>query len=110
MTVMITKTITIHLAELTSGHVQEVFRIARDDEPAALDPADCEYLPIVRRATNGYTVVDGFHRLAGMVVGGNGLTVIVVDAPKAFFDQIDCDSVIGECDALDAIYAAAKER
>lgn len=106
-----TKRQTVSLAQLHPSHRQEVRRIAEVDRSEAgwaLDPADCRYLPIVRRTEQGLAVVDGFHRLAGMIVhGAESLPVIVVDAPAALLATIDCDSEIGDCEALDAIYESA---
>lgn len=104
---------TVSLSRLHPSHRQEVRRIAEADRPGAgwsLDPADCRYLPIVRRTEQGLAVVDGFHRLAGMMVfGAEAVPVIVVDAPAALLAAINCDSEIGDCEALDAIYAADQE-
>lgn len=103
---------TVGLARLHPSHRQEVRRIAEVDRPEsgwALDPADCRYLPIVRRTEQGLAVVDGFHRLAGMVVfGAETMPVIVIDAPAALLAMIDCDSEIGDHEALDAIYESAE--
>lgn len=103
---------TVSLARLHPAHRQEVRRISevdRSEDSWALDSADCRYLPIVRRTEQGLAMVDGFHRLAGMVVfGADEVPVIVVDAPAALLAQIDCDSEIGDCEALDAIYESAE--
>jgi hypothetical protein len=101
----------IKLSQLTAAHRQEVRRIAEVDRPEAcwaLDPEECRYLTIVRQTPTGLAIVDGFHRLAGMLVfGAEQVPVIVVDAPDALLATIDCDSEIGSHEVLDAIYAAA---
>jgi hypothetical protein len=111
-TAISTSTATVGLGRFARGPRAEIVRIAECDRPEprwALDPADVTWPPIVRRTANGsLDVVDGYHRLAGMVVAGaEEFPVIIVDAPPELLASIDCDSVIGEHEALDAIYAAA---
>lgn len=96
----------IAVTDLIVGHAREVLRIARDDEPEALRAADCDYPPIVRRVESGYIVVDGFHRLAGMVAAEETtLPVVVVTDADDLCARIDCDTSI-DAPEIASIYAA----
>ena len=67
------KRIRIHLIQLIPAHQQEIRRMARDDDVSPLVSAHCPGLrqPIVElTGTGSYAMVDGFHRLAGMVLAG----------------------------------------
>lgn len=109
---------TLDLSELIGGHRQEVRRIALENEAEPLDPARCRYLPIVRRVSSHadpegrkFAIVDGFHRLAGMLGHGTQrFPVIVVSASATLLRTIDADSVIGDHPALDRIYAARNRK
>lgn len=97
----------IVVTDLILGHAREVLRIAQDDEPEALRSADCDYPPIVRRVESGYVVVDGFHRLAGMVAAEEtSLKVVVVTDADDLCARIDCDSSL-DAPEIASIYAAA---
>ncbi len=96
---------TIGLHHLIDGHAGEIRRMV-EDAPDALDPEFISWLPIVRPSNSGLVVVDGFSRLAGMVAfGAEKFDVIVAEGADVLCAEIDCDSVIGECAELDAIYA-----
>lgn len=105
---MKTSRTTIALGGLIPGHAQELGRIVRDDDPAPLAADDCNYPPIVRiTKSGGYAVVDGFHRLAGMVAAGETrLPVVVVTGADDLCARIDCDSAL-DCPEIASIYTAA---
>lgn len=94
---------TIELGQLIRNHAAEVKSMAEDASP--LDPESNQYPPIIRRVEGGFAIVDGFSRLSGMVAAGaTEFPVIVVEDADDLCREIDCDSVIGQCEPLDAIY------
>ena len=95
----------ITISDLIPAHAQEIRRIVEDDGVDSLRAYACKYVPILRRCSLGYVVVDGFHRLAGMVAAGEtSLPVVITDADCS---DIDCGTPIDDARII-AIYEAAR--
>lgn len=78
-----------------------------DTSAPALDPADCKCLPIVEIIGSRVDIIDGFHRIAGMLAFGATLVnAVTCDDADVLADAANAENPVKQHAAIDAIYAA----
>ena len=77
---------------------------------APLDPRDCHELPIVEVLPSGYVdIVDGYHRIAAMIMGGaEQIPCIVCDDEDLICDAGNAEDPSRQRAAVKKIYQMAK--
>jgi hypothetical protein len=78
-----------------------------DTSAPALDPADCQHLPIVDMTGGRVEIIDGYHRIAGMLAyGATTISVVTCDDKDVLADAANAEQPEKQQAAVSAIYAA----
>ena len=81
-------------------------QVADVDAPS-LDPADCRHMPIVEIIGHRVDIIDGYHRIAGMIrAGATVISCVTCDDADVLSDAANPEDSTTQAAAIAAIYAA----
>ncbi len=94
--------------KLTIDVTDRLRNTVADVEAPALDPSDCRKLPIIDVLPSGRVdIIDGYHRIAGMVrFGAESIECVTSDDADLLADAADCEDTERQAKAIAAIYAS----
>lgn len=88
----------------------KLLNLVCDTDAAPLAQSDCKALPIVEILPSGrIEIVDGYHRIAGMIAAGEtAINCVVCDDEQLVCDAANNEQTASQRAAIESIYSQVK--